>query len=205
MTPHQIVFAILAVVTVGGAVLVAFTPRVIHAAFSLLFTFMGVAGLYVLLAADFLAVAQVIIYVGGILVLILFGVMLTQRIYDVRLRVQRIQPVLGGATALGVLALLLAVIFRTEWPVVAPPPPAPTTAPIGAAFMKQYVFPFEFASVVLLVALIGAALIARRPGSDDEQARRPGSDGGLTRRRVSDDGLARDETGHRAGRVKEEV
>jgi NADH:ubiquinone oxidoreductase subunit 6 (subunit J) len=162
MTPEQIAFALLAILTVGGGIAVAFSARVIHAAFSLLFTFIGVAGLYVLLAADFLAVAQLIIYVGGILVLILFGVMLTQRVYDVNLKVQRIQPVLGGLVALVVLGLLVMVVYTTHWNVVVPGDPTPTTTAIGHGFMKEFVFPFEFASVVLLIALVGAAVIARR-------------------------------------------
>jgi len=162
MAPTEIAFAILAVMAVGGGAMVAFSRRIVYAAFSLLFTFLGVAGLYVLLAADFLAIAQVIIYVGGILVLLLFGVMLTHRIYDVQLKVQRIQPILGGLAALVVLGVLLVVVFTTDWPVVEPRAPVPTTARIGDEFMRQYVFPFEFVSLILLVALIGAALIARR-------------------------------------------
>lgn len=155
-----------AAMAVGGGAMVALSRRITYAAFSLLFTFLGVAGLYVLLAADFLAIAQVIIYVGGILVLLLFGVMLTQRIYDVQLRVQRIQPVVGGLAALVVLVLLIAVFYTTDWPAAPLREPMPTTARLGEEFMKRYVFPFEFVSMILLVALIGAALIARREDAD---------------------------------------
>jgi len=172
MTAEHVAFAILAVLTIGGGISVAFSARVIYAAFSLLFTFIGVAGMYVLLAADFLAVAQVIIYVGGILVLILFGVMLTQRIYDVRLKAQRIQPVVGGIAAAAVLALLVIVIFGTEWNAVVPGDPEPTTEVLGHGFMKEFVFPFEFASIVLLIALVGAALIARRNDNGDGSSER---------------------------------
>ena len=162
MTPEQIAFGILAVLTLGGGAMVAFSSRIIYAAFSLVFTFLGVAGMYVLLAADFLAVAQLILYVGGILVLILFGVMLTQRIYDVRLKAQRIQPLIGGITAIAVAALLIFVVFTTRWNAITPGEPVPTTAAIGHGFMKEFVYPFELVSVVLLIALIGVALIARR-------------------------------------------
>ncbi len=167
MTSEQIAFAFLAVLTVGGGVMVAFSARIIYAAFSLLLTFLGVAGLYVLLAADFLAVAQLIIYVGGILVLILFGVMLTQRIFDVELKAQRIQPIVGGFAAIAVAGLLIAVVYGTPWSMIAVAPPEPTTAALGEGFMKEFVFPFEFASIVLLIALIGAALIARRGGAGE--------------------------------------
>lgn len=162
LTGEHVAFAILAVLTIGGGIIVAFSARIIYAAFSLLFTFIGVAGMYVLLAADFLAVAQVIIYVGGILVLILFGVMLTQRIYDVRLKARRIQPIVGGIAAAAILALLVAVVFGTKWSGLTPEGAEPTTAILGHGFMKEFVFPFEFASIILLIALIGAALIARR-------------------------------------------
>jgi len=168
MNPTELAFAFLAIMTVGGGVMVAFSRRIIYAAFSLLLTFLGVAGLYVLLAADFLAISQIIIYVGGILVLVLFGVMLTQRIFDVQLRVQRIQPVIGGFVALVVLGVLIGVALTTEWPTVAPTEPTPTTSRIGDEFMRRYVFPFEFVSLILLVALIGAALIARREETSGE-------------------------------------
>ena len=172
MTAEHVAFAILAILTIGGGISVAFSARVIYAAFSLLFTFIGVAGLYVMLAADFLAVAQVIIYVGGILVLILFGVMLTQRIYDVRLKAQRIQPAIGGIAAAAVLALLVTVVLGTDWNAVVPSDPQPTTETLGHGFMKEFVFPFEFASIVLLIALVGAALIARRNENGESSSAR---------------------------------
>ena len=85
MELSTIVFYLFAAVTVGSAAAVVFVSRLIYAVFALLFTFFGVAGLYVFLNADFLAGAQVLIYVGGILILLLFGVMLTNRIYDLNL------------------------------------------------------------------------------------------------------------------------
>jgi len=179
MAPAELAFALLAAMTIGGGAMVAFSRRITYAAFSLLFTFLGVAGLYVLLAADFLAIAQVIIYVGGILVLLLFGVMLTQRIFDIQLKVQRIQPVVGGLAALAVLGLLLAVFFTTDWPAAPLREPVPTTARLGEEFMKRYVFPFEFVSMILLVALIGAALLARREDAG-APSRKPVSPGGET-------------------------
>ncbi len=84
MELSTIVFYVFALVTVGSGAMVVFANQLIHAAFALLFTFFGVAGLYIFLGADFLAGAQVLIYVGGILILLLFGVMLTNRIYDLR-------------------------------------------------------------------------------------------------------------------------
>jgi NADH-quinone oxidoreductase subunit J len=133
----------------------------IYGAFALLVTFFGVAGLYVLLGADFLAATQVLIYVGGILVLLLFGVMLTHKIYDLDLRSGTIQLSSGLIVAVGLFVILAALALKAEWPTLARAP-APTTAGIGRLFLSDYLLPFEAASVLLLVALMGAAMIVRR-------------------------------------------
>src|SRR3990172_6364818 len=86
MNLYEIIFYFFAVVTVGSAAVVVFSRSIIYSAFSLLFTFFGVAGLYVLLNADFLAVTQLLVYVGGILVLLLFGVMLTSNVVSVEIK-----------------------------------------------------------------------------------------------------------------------
>jgi NADH-quinone oxidoreductase subunit J len=161
MTPSDVVFWILAVLTVGSAAVVVLSRTLIYSAFALLFTFFGVAGLYVLLGADFLAATQLLIYVGGILVLLLFGVMLTHKIYDLDLRTETTQLLSGVIVAAGLFVILAATAVRTDW-AAAERPPAPTTSDIGRLFMGQYLLPFEAASVLLLVALIGAAMIVRR-------------------------------------------
>jgi NADH-quinone oxidoreductase subunit J len=161
MTPSDVVFWILAVVTVGSAAVVVLSRTLIYSAFALLFTFFGVAGLYVLLGADFLAATQLLIYVGGILVLLLFGVMLTHKIYDLDLRTETTQLLSGVIVAAGLFVILAATAVRTDW-ATAERPPAPTTKEIGRLFMGQYLLPFEAASVLLLVALVGAAMIVRR-------------------------------------------
>lgn len=158
----QIVFYLFAVMTVGSAVVVVFSRSLIHSAFGLLFTFAGVAALYVLLGADFLAAAQMVIYVGGILVLLLFGVMLTHKLYDLQLKTESYQPVPALIVMLSVFATLVTVMLKTTWFNGGQRPMTPTTAEIGILFMKDYVLPFEVASVFLLVALIGAAMIVRR-------------------------------------------
>jgi NADH:ubiquinone oxidoreductase subunit 6 (subunit J) len=164
MNAEAFVFWVFAIVTVGSAAVVVLSRTLIYSAFALLFTFFGVAGLYVLLGADFLAATQLLVYVGGILVLLLFGVMLTHKIYDLDLRSE-----LGSAwdwlgpvsVAVGLFIILSAVAVKTEWMGV-PRPPAPTTREIGRLFLGQYLLPFEAASVLLLVALMGAAMIVRR-------------------------------------------
>jgi NADH:ubiquinone oxidoreductase subunit K len=86
MTAEAFVFWVFAIVTVSSAAVVVLSRQLIYSAFALLFTFFGVAGLYVLLGADFLAAVQLLVYVGGILVLLLFGVMLTHKVHDLDLR-----------------------------------------------------------------------------------------------------------------------
>ena len=161
MSAEAFVFWVFAIVTVGSAAVVVLSRTLIYSAFALLFTFFGVAGLYVLLGADFLAATQLLIYVGGILVLLLFGVMLTHKIYDLDLRTETTQLAPGLIVAVGLFVILSATAVRTEW-MSTPRPPAPTTAEIGRLFLGQYLLPFEAASVLLLVALVGAAMIVRR-------------------------------------------
>ena len=118
MDAYTIIFYILAAMTVGSAAIVAFSNKIIYAAFALLFTLFGFATLYIYLSADFIAVSQILIYVGGILILILFGVMLTTRIYDVTIKSER-NPILPSIiTAMGALAVIGYVIFATPWNVV---------------------------------------------------------------------------------------
>jgi NADH-quinone oxidoreductase subunit J len=162
MTAEAAIFYVLAALTVGSAAVVVFARSLIYSAFALLFAFLGVAGLYMLLGADFLAATQLLVYVGGILVLLLFGVMLTHKIYDLDLRSEVTQFGPGVIVAAGVFAILTLTALRTQWATGPGRPPAVTTAEIGGLFMGRYLLPFEAASVLLLVALMGAAMIVRR-------------------------------------------
>ncbi len=161
MNAEAFVFWVFAIVTVASAAVVVMARTLIYSAFALLFTFFGVAGLYVMLGADFLAAVQLLIYVGGILVLLLFGVMLTHKIYDLDLQSETTQLAPGLIVAIGLFVILSATAVRTQW-VATPRPPAPTTEAIGRLFLGQYLLPFEAASILLLVALVGAAMIVRR-------------------------------------------
>jgi len=161
MSGEAAVFWVFATLTVVSAAVVVLSRTLIYSAFALLVTFFGVAALYVLLGADFLAATQLLIYVGGILVLLLFGVMLTHKIYDLDLRSETTQVGSGLIVAAGLFVILTALALRTEWPGAARPP-AYTTSAIGRAFLGEYLLPFEAASVLLLVALLGAAMIVRR-------------------------------------------
>ncbi len=161
MSAADVVFWVFASVTVLSAAVVVLARSLIYSAFALLFTFFGVAGLYVLLGADFLAATQLLVYVGGILVLLLFGVMLTHRINDLDLRSEKTQVAPGFIVAVGLFVILSSVAVKTQWPTVERAL-APTTEDIGRMFLGHYLLPFEAASILLLVALIGAAMIVRR-------------------------------------------
>jgi NAD(P)H-quinone oxidoreductase subunit 6 len=156
------VFYLVAIITVGSAVVVAFSRNIIYSAFSLLGTFAGVAGLYIFLGADFVAAVQLLIYVGGILILILFAVMLTHRISDVEIT-NRAAGRIPAVIITGVfLVLLLQTLRDTPWVKVKEVLYQPTTAKIGDLFLQTYLLPFELASLVLLAAMIGAVVISRK-------------------------------------------
>ena len=154
-------FYALAALTVGSGAFVAFSRNIIHSTIALLGCFLGMAGLYVQLSADFLAAVQVLVYVGGTLTLILFAVMLTSRIADVRSSNTSVGLLAGLLTVGVVLVLLGRVLVDTAWPVQGRPP-MPSSAKLGHAFLADYLLPFELGSVVLLTAMIGAVVIARR-------------------------------------------
>jgi len=165
MEPTELIFLFLAIVSVLSAVVVTFSNKLIHSAFALMATLLGFAGLYVLLGADFLAVTQVIIYVGGILILILFGVLMTHKIYDTARKAAH-NPLLVALTGgVAVAFILTLVIFGSPWAPLVQKTFIPTTEAIGTAVLSNYLLPFEIVSVLLLGALIGAVYLARTEGS----------------------------------------
>jgi NADH-quinone oxidoreductase subunit J len=158
-----IIFNIFILLSIIPSFWVAFSSDIVHAAFSLLFTFFGVAGLYLLLGADFIGVVQVIIYIGGILVLIIFGVMMTERGKMLRLTVQLPGRIFAAILSLIILVGLVLAIIRTPWPIVpSPAAPGPTSAAMGELILSKYLIPFEVVALLLLASLVGAVLIVRR-------------------------------------------
>ena len=159
-----LLFLFLTIMIITSAVMVVISSQLIHSAVSLLFTLFGVAGLYVFLYADFMAATQVIIYVGGILVLIIFGVMLTNKIDNPSIVSSSTNQVVGFMAASFLLLLQLAVIFKTEWPQQEFNESwnSGSTAKIGNLLLQDYLLAFEVVSILLLAALIGAAFLSRR-------------------------------------------
>lgn len=172
-----LVFLGLATLTVGSAIGVATSRSILYSGFFLLGTLSGVAGLYLFIGADFVGIAQLLIYIGGILVLILFAVLLTNQIGLVEVTNKSVHRGLGAVAALGVFLLTALVGLGTPWAQVEAVA-TPTTARLGDAFLREYLLPFELISVVLLMALVGAMVIARHAAKDQAAARRdaPGLD-----------------------------
>lgn len=165
LPPGALFFYALAGVVVLSAAGVALAPNILYSAFALLGTLGGVAGLYLYLGADFVGIAQLLIYVGGILVLILFAVLLTNRIGEMNITNLSAGLIVGAPAAVGVIGLLVKTALQTEWPETETAT-APTIQRIGDAFLKEYLMPFEVASLVLLMSLIGAMVIARRAAKE---------------------------------------
>lgn len=158
----NLAFVTLAALTIGSALLVVTLRNLVHAALTLGVSFVGVAGLYLLLNAEFIAAAQVLVYVGAITVLILFAIMLTRGAETGQLQPSWNALTLGAVTALSFLLVLSMFIRRRAWPetydvtgVV------DTTRVLWMQFMTTYLVPFEVASVVLLVALVAAIVLAQ--------------------------------------------
>lgn len=158
----QIIFYALALLTVVSAMVTAFSRNIVHSAFALFGALAGVAGIYVLLAADFLFIIQIFIYIGGILVVAIFAVMLTQGIAEVNVSNRAVGVAPALVTILVAGGVMLYALLRTPWFLGKPGPVTPTTYGIGNAFLGSYVLPFEVASMVLLAALIGAIVISRQ-------------------------------------------
>ena len=161
MNIYDIIFYLFAAVTVLSAFFVVSTRNIVRAAFFLLFTFFGVSGLYVMLGADFVAIVQLIVYVGGILILLIFGVMITNKITEVEIKTGTIHT-LPAATGVGLFTGMLgAVMLGTNWLQLDTDMPESTLSTLGNMLLNEYVLVFELLGILLLVALIGAASMAR--------------------------------------------
>ncbi|MEV0169044.1 NADH-quinone oxidoreductase subunit J [Nonomuraea fuscirosea] len=161
-TGQEIVFLLLGAVAVGSALLVVTTRQLVHAALWLVLCFGALAGGYLVLTAEFVAWVQVLIYVGAVVVLMLFGIMLTRAPIGRSADLDSNNRVVSAVVALATAALLVTVVidgFRTAY---APLTPGPGAAKeLGASVFATWVLPFEALSVLLLAALIGAIVLSR--------------------------------------------
>lgn len=165
MTVDQVLtytaFFIMAGLTLLGGVLVVSFRNILHAALALMLSFVGVAGIYVLLEAEFIAAAQVLVYVGAISILIIFAIMLTRGLMKGGEPSQNRQWIAAAAVSLFLFAVLFFVSIGTAWPLAQTTVNTDLIPKIGTELMTTYVLPFEVASLLLLAALVGAIVIAR--------------------------------------------
>jgi NADH-quinone oxidoreductase subunit J len=169
VTMSGLIFGALATLTIAGALGVAMSSNILYSGFALMGALVGVAGLYLFIGADFIGIIQLVIYVGGILVLILFAVLLTNRIGSVTISNRSVTRGVGAVAGLGIFTLSMLLVLKTQW-VQAEAAPTPTTARLGDALLREYLLPFELVSLVLLMALVGAMVIARRAAKDKPAA-----------------------------------
>ena len=155
-------FYILAAVTVGSAVLVVAFKNLVHSVLVLTISFLGVAGFYLLLNASFIAMVQILVYAGAVCIMVVFGIMLTQQ-GGMRGSNEFNKQIFASG---GVVALLIAVIAYLgvstgKWQISAVSVPEDTVGNIAVLMLSKYMIPFEVAALLLLVALVGAVLLAK--------------------------------------------
>lgn len=164
-------FALLTIMTIGSALGVVLFANIVYSAFLLGAVFVSIAGMFLLLNADFVAAAQVLIYVGSVNVLILFAIMLVNKREDFKpLPGAWIRKAATGLVCFGLFALLGTIAISTSWDIGTTPPIANSIEAIGQHFFTDFLLPFELASVLLLIAMIGAIVLARREFLPEEKA-----------------------------------
>lgn len=160
-----IVFAVLSVTMIGAALGVVLFDNIVYSAFLLGGVFMSISGLYILLNADFVAAAQILIYVGAVNVLILFAIMLVNKTENFQpLKGRLIRQVSTALVCIGLFALLATMVLVTPWQLstISPSVVENTIVAVGKHFFSDFLLPFEIASVLLLMAMVGAIILARR-------------------------------------------
>ena len=157
-------FGILGLMMIGTALGVVLLPKIVHSAFLLAGVFISISGLYILLNADFVAAAQILVYVGAVSVLILFAIMLVNKQEEyAELPGRKIRKVATAVVCFGLFALLGTMVLSTPWSLdTTTPAIEDTVVALGEHFFSDYLLPFELASVLLLMAMVGAIILARR-------------------------------------------
>jgi NAD(P)H-quinone oxidoreductase subunit 6 len=159
-----VTFAVLAAMTIGAALGVVLFSNIVYSAFLLGGVFISVSGIYLLLNADFVAAAQILVYVGAVNVLILFAIMLVNKREDFKpMKNAWLRPIATGLVCAGLFALLSTMVIATPWHIPNVIPDASSSIiKLGKHFFTDFLLPFELASVLLLMAMVGAIILARR-------------------------------------------
>ncbi len=160
MSAEEGVFYVIAALTVGGAMGVVFARNVVYSALFLILALLSVAGIFLLLSAEFLALVQILIYGGAVTILVLFALMLT-RVQDMPVALDSPQKPFAFLAAAGVLSVFILAAVGTTWPGQTEKINAIPLHSFGDALFRTYALPFEVASLVLMVSLVGAIVLAR--------------------------------------------
>lgn len=155
-----VILYVLMALIIASALTILFTKNVLYAAFSLMALLLGVAGIYVLLGAEFVAISQIMIYVGGIVVLMIFGVMLTNKLNMKVLASGSQNWFIGMLTSAVLLYILLQAQMTVSLKVTEPVTTENNVEVIGKGLLTTHLLPFEISAILLLIALIGATSIA---------------------------------------------
>jgi NAD(P)H-quinone oxidoreductase subunit 6 len=164
-----VTFAILSILMLGAALGVVLFANIVYSAFLLGGVFISMAGIYILLNADFVSAAQILVYVGAVNVLILFAIMLVNKREDFKpLKNAWLRQGSTAVVCAGLFALLSAVSIVTPWSISNVSPLASSVVPIAKHFFTDFLLPFELASILLLMSMVGAIILARRDFLPDE-------------------------------------
>lgn len=156
-----LIFALASLVTLGAAIVVVTNKNILHSAYYLILAFVGIAAIYVMLEAPFIAVVQILVYIGAIAILIIFAIMLTRKLMSREMEQQNAQWIPSAVGALVLFVVLGWIVYTAGWPVHDGAVPAEPITQLGEDLLTTYLVPFEIASVLLLAALVGAILIGR--------------------------------------------
>jgi len=154
-------FWLIAIITLGSALMMVMNKNIFHSALYMVVTFIGVAAVYLMLYADFMAAVQILVYAGAITIFIVFGIMLTQRGNMKETNLFSKHAALAAIVSLALIVINAFMVVSTNWPVSTAEPPQETVGSIAELMLTKYVVPFEVAAILLLVALIGAVIIAK--------------------------------------------
>jgi len=173
VTAVEVLFALVGAVAVGSALMVVTTRQLVHAALWLVVTLGSVAALYLLLSAEFVAWVQILIYVGAVVVLLLFGLMLTRAPIGFSDNLdapvlQRVAAAVTAGAAAGITLTAVVDAFSGKHIALGDDPRGGSSATAGAALFRSWVLPFEVLSVLLLAALVGAIVLSRRDVGVDQ-------------------------------------
>lgn len=160
----QVIFILFSCLTLGGALLILLSNNVIYGALGLMISLLGVASVFLFAGADFLAVTQIMVYVGGVLTLMIFGIMLSKKVdLDLSSKGTTTNKMIGSLASLIVGGGLIMVLTRLDWSgMTITEIQKSTVSKIGVQLLTNYLLPFEIIAVLLLIALVGAVFIASK-------------------------------------------